>query len=314
LSQVGNNSDVEVLVSDNGSTDNTEQIIQSYLTCFLNLRYYRNETNLGFDGNVIQCIEHAKGDYLSLFSDDDIALPGTFTRIIDELLNTHPVILCVNHHPFQASDPGLHFPDIFPKIDQVFTDGKNYLLFADLGFISSLTFSSEAAKRYIASIEVGLGHAHLEVAIRLALTIEGIFVFLGTISIAARIPETPAYDWFTSGALNKAILYQRLRSEGIIDKFITRRQIDSIIRHNVVRFILFKKCIGDYESLDKEKALIISTFKGYIDFYILVIPILFCPRFLLVGPYVFLRHINRLIKKWRYGKFQKNPLLKGRSA
>jgi glycosyltransferase involved in cell wall biosynthesis len=70
----------EILVSDNASTDATPELAARYDDP--RLRWFRQETNLGAYGNYNFLLAHANGDYLCLFGDDDIALPGCFERKI----------------------------------------------------------------------------------------------------------------------------------------------------------------------------------------------------------------------------------------
>ncbi len=64
--------DVEIIVSDNCSNDNkTKSIIKEYEDKGFIIANY-NESNLGFNGNILKLIEEiAKGDYCWLLGDDD---------------------------------------------------------------------------------------------------------------------------------------------------------------------------------------------------------------------------------------------------
>ena len=62
---------IEILVSDNCSPDNTPKMMEKYknVKC---LRYIRNATNLGFDGNLLSVTAKASGEFLWWMGDDDI--------------------------------------------------------------------------------------------------------------------------------------------------------------------------------------------------------------------------------------------------
>lgn len=68
---------VEVLVSDNNSYDDTARIVKEMQGRYKNLVYYKNDINVGFDRNVLNCITRAKGKYCWILGDDDILLPGS---------------------------------------------------------------------------------------------------------------------------------------------------------------------------------------------------------------------------------------------
>jgi len=63
---------VEIIVSDNCSSDNTEQVVRDFGP---QIQYVRQTQNLGLNGNLNQCIDRASGDYLLLLHDDDLIDP-----------------------------------------------------------------------------------------------------------------------------------------------------------------------------------------------------------------------------------------------
>lgn len=60
---------IEILVSDNHSTDKTPEIIESFSDP--RIRYYRQEKNLGQRPNMNFLVEKARGDYFLMYHDDD---------------------------------------------------------------------------------------------------------------------------------------------------------------------------------------------------------------------------------------------------
>ena len=73
---------VEILVSDNCSPDETESVMAFVLKCYPRVRYYRNEENIGPVRNFISCYQRARGRYVWLSSDDDFLLEGTGNLIM----------------------------------------------------------------------------------------------------------------------------------------------------------------------------------------------------------------------------------------
>lgn len=82
LPQIDNR--VQVIVSDNASTDNTSDIIKEYQKQYP-IKYIRNEKNIGPDANFLQCMRKAEGEFTYLLSDDDVLVEGALTRILDYL-------------------------------------------------------------------------------------------------------------------------------------------------------------------------------------------------------------------------------------
>ena len=61
---------IEIIVSDNCSTDHTEHLIKSFE--YPRIRYFKQETNIGLNNNWNFCLEQAGGDYFLLLHDDDL--------------------------------------------------------------------------------------------------------------------------------------------------------------------------------------------------------------------------------------------------
>jgi len=61
---------IEIIVSNNHSTDNTEEVVKSFADP--RIRYFRQPTNIGYMKNYDFCLEQARGEYFSLLPDDDL--------------------------------------------------------------------------------------------------------------------------------------------------------------------------------------------------------------------------------------------------
>jgi len=82
--------DCELVVIDNGSSDGTWDLLQAYARKDDRVRAVRWEVNDG--GEVYPCLlEMARGDYVTLFADDDEMLPGGLARKM-AVLDAHPEV------------------------------------------------------------------------------------------------------------------------------------------------------------------------------------------------------------------------------
>lgn len=75
---------LEILVSDNASTDNTPQIVQKYEKS-LQITYLKNDINKGADVNFLNCFKGANGKFIILLGDDDVFVEGAINYILDYL-------------------------------------------------------------------------------------------------------------------------------------------------------------------------------------------------------------------------------------
>ncbi|MCP3873879.1 MAG: glycosyltransferase family 2 protein [Desulfobacteraceae bacterium] len=64
---------IEIIISNNNSIDNTEEIVRDYITKYPGkIKYYRQKRNIGMVGNWNFCLEKCSGEYFVLLSDDDV--------------------------------------------------------------------------------------------------------------------------------------------------------------------------------------------------------------------------------------------------
>lgn len=89
-------SDYEIVISDNCSTDNTENIINKLKN--KKIRYFRNRKNIGMILNQKKAIEHAKGEYVFLHGDDDFLLyDNSLEEIYKQIIEHSPGYVRLNY-------------------------------------------------------------------------------------------------------------------------------------------------------------------------------------------------------------------------
>lgn len=72
LAQTGHDCEVEVVISDNASSDDTPATIERYRTRFPHFVYHRAQSNQGADRNFLKVVELASGDFCWLMGSDDV--------------------------------------------------------------------------------------------------------------------------------------------------------------------------------------------------------------------------------------------------
>lgn len=83
----GFEADCEIIICDNCSTDNTQEVLEKWQSIFSNtsFRAYRNPENLGLMRNITLCIEIAKGEYVWTVGDDDPIQERTLAYVITKI-------------------------------------------------------------------------------------------------------------------------------------------------------------------------------------------------------------------------------------
>ena len=85
-----------ILISDNASEDNTTDIVKPFMEQFSNIAYHRNTTNLGYDANVLKCVELSTTDYVWILSDDDDIEQNAPYIILNYIKQESPDLICLN--------------------------------------------------------------------------------------------------------------------------------------------------------------------------------------------------------------------------
>lgn len=86
--------DLELVILDNASTDNTEQICRAYAAGDKRVKYLRNERNIGINNNYNRAVRCATGVYFKWASSNDTC-DSTLVAKCVEILDSRPdVVLC----------------------------------------------------------------------------------------------------------------------------------------------------------------------------------------------------------------------------
>lgn len=77
--------DLELIIADNASTDDTESICREMAAQDCRIRYYRNEVNLGAARNYNKVFELSRGEYFKWAAHDDECHPTMIRRCVEIL-------------------------------------------------------------------------------------------------------------------------------------------------------------------------------------------------------------------------------------
>ena len=89
---------VEVLISDNASTDDTAARCDAYARQHANVRYLRQPSNLGATANFNSVLRMARGEYFMWLGDDDWIDPDYVSRTLQRL-RADPNLVLVSGRP-----------------------------------------------------------------------------------------------------------------------------------------------------------------------------------------------------------------------
>ena len=81
--------DIEIIVIDDGSTDNSPEIEEEYERNYSNVKVYKNEKNLGQSATRNRGIELAEGNYIAFLDSDDYVNPGMYEELYQVALDNN---------------------------------------------------------------------------------------------------------------------------------------------------------------------------------------------------------------------------------
>jgi glycosyltransferase involved in cell wall biosynthesis len=82
--------DLEILLSDDRSQDDSVAIIRDYAARDARIRWWENRQNRGLTGNTNECLRAARGEYLKFVHQDDLLLSPTAISRLAAALDANP--------------------------------------------------------------------------------------------------------------------------------------------------------------------------------------------------------------------------------
>lgn len=87
--------DFEIVLCEDGSSDNTYEIAQENQKNHSNIVLLKNPHNLGLNQTLNNCLDVAKGEYIARMDGDDISIPTRFEKEV-AFLDAHPEFAIVS--------------------------------------------------------------------------------------------------------------------------------------------------------------------------------------------------------------------------
>lgn len=284
--------DFELIIVDDNSPDNTEEVIKKWQAKDSRIKYFRNVKNLGYSGNLKKCRELATGKYIYLMGNDDIiskfALEKTlnaFKMDKDVGVVTRPYYWFENDNINSAVRVVRPLDENKDQVVSIFDGSKAFSkVFESVGQLSGLAYRNDWMREPIHS---DIFPAHIYPF--LAIFKEHKAVFLKDYILAVRIfssqtrslssiyEPSPTFTWVRMfQKILKGKKYQKPREWGI--NHIALNYHGLIQMKNYARFPLYFKEVG---LLIKYRPKNLLSFRFW--FYIVVLAII--PRFILI-PFI----------------------------
>lgn len=248
------NKNIEILISDNSSTDSTFEIGSIYSKNYKNVRYYRNSMNLEFDGNCIEIFKRANGEYLWMIGDDYI-LPNTIESIL-KCIEESPLIIHLNYSYITESQSlKMDNPRYAGTAYSIYEDKNIFLTKMGINgtFVSSLVFNMRFLRK-IENLEKFNGTYFLYYHV--ALTImnnPGIFIINNHLSVAGLGNKSVRYDYFKLWIKNYGDVLLKTGLEQNFSKQILMEILHYDLINHIYGFIIYYRLnMKNSKKLDTE--------------------------------------------------------------
>lgn len=209
---------VELLVSDNASTDTTQLFMEEFCKSHPDVTYIRNPENVGPDRNFLNCYDKAAGEYVFLLGDDDLLLPGAVDSIL-EALARKPVFVHLNSCTLLSQEPFSCTPPRVPEGEmRIYRRREEFMeqMGIFVTFLSSFILRTDLV-RQIENKEQYIGTYFIQSHIAITtLACEGEYIFITKNCIAATGNKTVNYDiYFVWGKMYQKLLLETGAAAGI---------------------------------------------------------------------------------------------------
>lgn len=266
---------VEIIVSDNCSQDNTKEIVDNFNKSGFLIQYFRNETNIGWGQNFLQCFNYANGKYVLLLGDDDLLFDGALKTIVVRLLTRNYGVVFLRPYGFNA-DFRKEYPGSFGN-EKVYEDTNDFLLAISsiMRMISASIINKELIKD-LDTRELIVGNfAHLHLILNAVLA-EKKNLFINKFLVASKRNNSIGYNF------SKLYVEEFLQ---LLDSYVpmgispvTIRTIENRMLFTYYPFYLLKERIEGTGDRKVSLAYFSDRFKGRLLFEFWVAPILKWPK------------------------------------
>lgn len=159
--------DVELLVFDGASPDDTAAVVGAFAAFDGRIRYHRAGTNGGVDADFDAAVGLARGAHVWLFADDDLIAPGAVERVLAEIAASDPDVLVVDAQVRDRDLARVLEPSRLPfagrrdygpgDADALLRDAGNALSFIGCAIVRRAWWLGRDRARYYGSLFVHVG-------------------------------------------------------------------------------------------------------------------------------------------------------------
>jgi glycosyltransferase involved in cell wall biosynthesis len=266
---------VEVIVSDNASTDDTFRIVESIQSSGLPIRYVCNHEDIGSDRNIAQCFRLSAGSYVLILGDDDLLVDGALLYLTNALRGGPFGVVSMRSYGYDQ-DFRLEYPGGSGNSQEFFEVGR---FVERLGIYSTLVSANIISKDLLTSISpesfCGTSLVHTHMLYRAAGMAER-NLWIGKYLVACKRNNSGGYSFSEVFVDQLGSVLDQMRGQYIPEGSVVRLE-KRILRSYYPYYLVRQLWVRDPE-MEVAPKRYLSRFRHYKAFWLYVAPILYLPR------------------------------------
>ncbi len=301
LSQVcpqvkGREKEVQVLVSDNCSSDDTGEVVRRYIALGHSIAYVRNPGNIGPDRNFAACYKQAEGKYLLILGDDDVLLDGAIDTLLPILKSGDYGVVFLNSYGF-TGDFIMERPQRLPAGYTVFDDTLSFA--KKVAHFFTFT-SANVVNRALVDEPDDWGPFFDSNLVQLAWTFSALFngkkhVYISEYLLAACIYNSGGYGICRVFGHNFNTIFDLFRKRGVAGRYFRAINRKLLVAHFPAMIALARNGVMPFKPEAYFRCLY-PLYRRYVFFWMFTVPAAILPASFV---YTIFRAVEKLFRQRR---------------
>lgn len=145
---------VDIFILDNQSADNTTEIVKPFTAAHNNIKYIRDSEPRKIIPGIIKAASLADGEYVWVFSDDDLQSPDSLTTVINFINKNNSDLILGNLLGFSDASAAQHRNLLKVSEDVVMKNKKEFFALLNTKFNISIDYYTTLCSNWIIKKEI----------------------------------------------------------------------------------------------------------------------------------------------------------------
>ncbi len=250
-SVAGHESKVEIVVSDNASTDGTADVVRAIQDTYPWIRFHRNEQNIGAERNFHLLATLAQGTNIWIFGDDDKMEREAVERVLEKVESGYGLVIC-NYsvwdkaYSVMKTNDGLDIGKdrAFEDRDELLKRFNLHLSYISSVVIGKAAFLEATRDEYWQFISCGFSYMY---AVYAGFTrMSGPAAYIAAPIVCNRSENSGDYDWYRYFVAGSSLIFEALLGKGYAKDAISHAKHRALADF-VIPNMLYMKLRDDYD-------------------------------------------------------------------